>query len=44
MAMLAIAIPILPGKKEMWLKEVIENFTVTNKAETDALREEAGVH
>ena len=44
MAMLAMAVPILPGKKEKWWKEVIENFTVTNKAETDALREEAGVH
>lgn len=44
MAMLAMAIPILPGKKEMWQKEIIENFTVTNKAETDALRAEAGVH
>lgn len=44
MAMLAMAVPILPGKKEKWWKEVIENFTVTNKAETNALREEAGVH
>ena len=42
MAMLAMAIPILPGMKEKWWKEVIENFTVTNKAETNALREEAG--
>jgi hypothetical protein len=44
MALLAMAIPILPGMKEKWQKEIIENFTMTNKAETDSLREEAGVH
>ena len=44
MAMLAMAIPILPGKKDLWKTEVLEKMIKLNKAETDASREEAGVH
>lgn len=44
MAMLAMAIPILPGKKDLWKMEVLEKMTKLNKAETDSIREEAGVH
>ena len=44
MAMLAMAIPILPGKKDLWKMEVLEKMIKLNKAETDSIREEAGVH
>jgi hypothetical protein len=44
MAMLAMAIPILPGKKDLWKTEILEKMINLNKAETDASREEAGVH
>ena len=44
MAMLAITIPILPGKKEMWHKEILNNLIRDNKEQTDASREAAGVH
>jgi hypothetical protein len=44
MAMSAMAIPILPGKKDLWKMEVLEKMIKLNKAETDAIREEAGVH
>lgn len=44
MAMLAVMVPILPGKREIWEKEIIERFTVTEREKTDAIREEAGVH
>ena len=44
MAILAMAIPILPGKKEKWKKMILNNMTGENKSETDKIREEAGVH
>ena len=44
MAMSAMAIPILPGKKDLWKMEVLEKMIKLNKAETEAIREEAGVH
>ena len=44
MAMIAMAVPILPGKKDMWKKEVLEKMVQQNKADTDASREAAGVH
>ena len=44
MAMLVMAIPILPGKKDLWKMEVLEKMIKLNKAETDSIREEAGVH
>ena len=44
MAILAIAVPILPGKKEMWKKEVLGRMLNENRAETDSIRAKAGVH
>ena len=44
MAIIAIAVPILPGKKEMWKSEVLGKMLNDNRAETDKIREEAGVH
>ena len=44
MAMLAMAIPILLGKKDLWKMEVLEKMIKLNKAETDGIRDDAGVH
>lgn len=44
MSILAMAIPILPGKKEKWKNLILKNMTGENKKETDKIREDAGVH
>lgn len=44
MAMLAMAIPILPGKKEKWKEMILNNMNGEKKSETDKIREDAGVH
>ena len=44
MAMLAMVIPIFPGKKDFWKMEILEKMIQLNKSETDASREEASVH
>lgn len=44
MAMIAMAIPILPGKKDLLKMEVLQKMIKLNKAETDSIREEVGVH
>ena len=44
MAMLAMAVPILPGKKEEWKEMILNNMTGEGKKETDSIRENAGVH
>jgi hypothetical protein len=44
MDMLAVAIPILPGKLDAWKRVVLDQMTGENKKETDAIRENAGVH
>ena len=44
MAMLAMAIPILLGKKDLWKMEVLEKMIKLNKAETDGITDDASVH
>ena len=44
MAMLAVAIPILPGKLDAWKSVVLDQMTGENKIHTDQIRENAGVH
>ena len=44
MALLSMCFPILPGKLEKW-QEMIDSWNdPSNKAETDKVREEAGVY
>lgn len=43
MALLAMAIPILPGKTDQW-RQFIEQVRGARKAEFDASREKMGVH
>ena len=44
MALLSMCFPILPGKKDKW-QEMINSWNDPSiKAETDKVREEAGVH
>ena len=42
--MLAVAIPILPGKLDDWKNSVLDQMTGENKTHTDEIRENAGVH
>ena len=44
MAMIAMALPILPGKKEEWQKFLHEGFNGPGRAETVRVRDEVGVH
>jgi len=44
MAIIAIVVPILPGKREMWDKEILGKMITENRAETNKIRENAGVH
>ena len=44
MAMIAMALPILPGKKEEWQKFLDEGFNGPGRAETVRVRDEVGVH
>ncbi|MDG0984814.1 MAG: hypothetical protein P8N80_05040 [Planktomarina sp.] len=43
MAMIAMMMPILPGKKDTWLA-MMEQMTGDNKAKADAIRTGAGLH
>ena len=43
MAMIAMMMPILGGKKDTWLA-MMEQMTGDNKAEADAIRTGAGLH
>ena len=43
MAMIAMMMPILPGKKDTWLA-MMAQMTGDNKAEADAIRTGAGLH
>ena len=42
MAMLAVAIHILPGKLDAWKSVVLDQMTGENKIHTDQIRENAG--
>ena len=44
MALLAMCMPILPGKKEMWLEKMNQINQEPAKSEFDASREDAGVY
>ena len=44
MAILAVAIPILPGKLDAWKSVVLDQMTGENKSHTDMIRKNAGVH
>ena len=44
MALLAMCMPILAGKKPMWLAMMNEINSTNAKPEVDAIREGAGVH
>ena len=44
MAMIAMALPILPGKKEEWQKFLDAGFNGPGRAETVRVRDEVGVH
>ena len=44
MALLAMCMPILPGKKDMWQAMMNQMNSAEGKPETDAIREGAGVH
>ena len=44
MSLLAMCMPILPGKKEAWFEAVKQLNTPEAKSEADAIRENAGVH
>jgi hypothetical protein len=44
MAMIAMALPILPGKKEKWKETILNHMVGQNKKNTDSIRENAGVH
>ena len=44
MAMIAIALPILPGKKEKCNETIVNHMVRQNKTDTDSIRENAGVH
>ena len=44
MAMIAMALPILPGKKEEWQKFLDAGFNGPGRAETVRVRDELGVH
>ena len=44
MAALAIVMPILPGKKDKWLKMIEEINSPSAKSEFDSVRENAGLH
>ena len=41
--MIAIALPILPGKIEIWKTKILERMLGENKKNTDAIRYAAGV-
>ena len=41
--MIAIALPILPGKIEVWKTKILDKMLGENKKETDAIRHAAGV-
>ena len=43
MAALAMVMPILPGKKDKWLKMIEEINSPAAKPDFDAIRESAGV-
>ena len=43
MAMLSMAIPILPGMTEKWETEILGRIR-SDKTAVDAIRNEAGVH
>ena len=43
MAMIAMALPILPGKKEEWQKFLDAGFNGPGRAETVRVRDELGV-
>ena len=44
MAALAMVMPILPGKKDKWLKMIEEINSPAAKPDFDAVRENAGLH
>ena len=44
MSLLAMMVPILPGKKDVWLAGIEQMKSAEVKPSTDALREKAGVH
>ena len=44
MAMIAMALPILPGKNEKWKETILNHMIGQNKKDTDSIRENAGVH
>ena len=43
MKMIALAIPILPGKIEVWKTKILDKMLGENKKEMDAIRHAAGV-
>ena len=44
MSLLAMVMPILPGKKETWLATIEQMKSAEVKPSVDSVREEAGVH
>ena len=44
MSLLAMCMPILPGKKEAWLEAVKQLNSPEAKPAADSIRENAGVH
>ena len=42
-SLIAIALPILPGKIEIWKTKMLERMLVDNKKDADAIRHAAGV-
>ncbi len=44
MSLLALCMPILPGKKEVWLEAVKQLNSPEGKPAADSIRENAGVH
>ena len=42
-SMIALALPILPGKLDVWKKTILNKMLIKNKKETDAIRNAAKV-